>query len=271
MPYTLNKLITSEGSSASTEKRLSICLDADGFSFSESTADGCLLSFGHAVGTHAATMTEAAGEIRATLAEAAIKPLGYKHMDLVVVSNESLWVPDELYSSTAHRQYMRLVGGRSVSLLTCHSAQIASTAVFAADEHIVMAFKVALPGIVVMHQHARVLDLAPQSKSHPLLFTHWRKGRVDIAAFRAGKYLYGNTLSFANEAEAQFRVLEVMKAYDLESGDTELLLCGDVDRERFAQLRPYFPKVTLYNGRMTKYTNPEFRTLHTYRYALVLM
>ena len=47
-------------------------------------------------------------------------------------------------------------------------------------------------------------------------------------------------------------------------------MCGDVDRNRFALLRPYFPSASIYTGTHTSYLNPEFKTLHTYRNALIL-
>lgn len=269
MPYTLRKFITTEGGSASNEKRLSICLAADGFSFSETTADGLLLTFGEAHGSHAATMTDITGEVKALFAEAGIRPLGHKHLELVVVSNESVWVPDEMYSSLSNRQYLRLVGGRELSVMTCRSSALASTAVFAADEQLVMAFKVALPGVTVLNQHAKMATLAPRSAGHPVMATNWRKGRVDVAAFAGGRYLFGNTLRFVNNEEAIFHTVEVMKGQGLEQPDTEMLIFGDVDREFYAQLRPYFPKVTLYSGETTRFENPEFRTLHTYRHALL--
>ena len=270
MPYTIRNLITTEGGSASYEKRLSICLVADGFSFAETTTDGVLLTFGEVTGRHAATMTDAAREVKSCFAEAGIRPLGYKQMELIMMSDESVWVPDELYSSLSNRQYMRLVGSEALLLMTCRSRELASTAVFAAAEHLAMAFKVALPGLVVINQHAKLASLAPCSVAHPVLVCHWRKGRVDVAALQDGRYIYGNTLSYRNADDALFHLVEVMKGYGLERSDTELKLCGDVDRDIYARMRPYFPSVTLYTGNHTSFLNPEFKSLHTYKNALIL-
>ena len=70
--------------------------------------------------------------------------------------------------------------------------------------------------------------------------------------------------------ETLFHTIEVMKSYSLENANAEQLMCGDVDRNRFALLRPYFPSASLYTGTHTSYLNPEFKTLHTYRNALIL-
>jgi hypothetical protein len=103
-----------------------------------------------------------------------------------------------------------------------------------------------------------------------LLLTHWRQGVIDFAAFRDGRYIYGNTVPYASDSEAQFHTVEVLKSFGLENSGTELLMCGDVGRERFALLRPYFPQASLYTGVHTSYLNPAFKTLHTYRNALIL-
>lgn len=269
--YACKTLINTNNELASREKRLSICLGADGFSFTEATLANELLTFGEAEGRHAATMTGVMADVKAFFASAGIRPLGYRAMELTVLSDESTWVPDELYSSLSNRNYLRLVGSTPDMVMTCHSRALASTAVFAANEQVVTAFKVALPGIAVMHQHAKMAQLAPRCTGHPVLMAHWRKGRVDVAAFRNGRYLYGNTLRFDNENEAVYHLVEVMKTYGIEEDGTELLLCGDVDRERYALLRPYFPVATLFNGTLSRDRSPELHSLHAYRHALIMM
>ena len=268
--YTCKTLIATEGDHVSQEKRLSICLEANGFSFSETTPSGELLTFGVAEGAHAASITDATRDVKAFFLDAGVRPLGYKTMELIVMSDASTWVPDELYTMTANRQYLKLVGCNTAMVMSCHSSALNSTAVFTGNEQLSMAFKVALPGLMVINQHAKVVRLKDKSTSHPILFTYWRNGMVDVAAYKDGRYLYGNSLKYMSREEAMFRVVEVMKAYGLDNGNTELLLSGDVDRELFGMLRPYFPKTTLYGGEC-KAEGEEFKKLRTYRHALILM
>ena len=270
MAYRCKTLIATEGDSSTQEKRLSICLVADGVSFSVTSPQGVLHTFGEVEGQHASSITDATRDIKAVFAEAGIRPLGYKSIELVVVSDENAWVPDELYSTVANRQYLRLLGGSSATAVSCPCKQLGSTMVFSANDHLVMAFKVALPGVTVINQHVKLTALMPRSASHPVLVAHWRKGRVDLAAMSEGRYLYGNTLSFSNQEEAVFHVVEVMKTFGMDTPDAELLLCGNVDRELFGRLRPYFPTTTLYSGSATQFLNPDFKKLHTYRHALIL-
>lgn len=271
MAYRCKSLITTEGDSSTQDKRLSICLGADGFSFSVMTVSGQLLTFGEVEGTHASSITDATRELKAFFSEVGIRSLGYKAVELIVISDESTWVPDELYSSVANRQYLRLLGSSAQSVMSCQVKSLGSTMVFSANDQLVMAFKVALPGVTVMNQHARMVQFLSRSTDHPLLVSHWRQGRVDLAAMNGGKYLYGNTLSFSNPDEALFQVVEVMKTFGLDTPDAELLLCGDIGRDMYARLRPYFPVTTLYNGSISGFGSPEFKRLHTYRHALILM
>ena len=269
--YTCKTLIATTGDNVSQEKRLSICLEANGFSFSETTPSGELLTFGVAEGAHAASITDATRDVKAFFSDAGVRPLGYKTMELIVMSDASTWVPDELYTMTANRQYLKLIGCNAVSVMTCHSSALGSTAVFAGNEQLAMAFKVALPGLSVINQHAKLVRVKDMSKNHPVLFAYWRKGIVDVAACKDGKYLFGNSLKYKGREEAMFRLVEVMKTYGLDDGTAELMLCGDVDRDVYAMMRPYFPKTTLYGGEVTRCANPEFKKLRTYRYALILM
>ena len=217
-------------------------------------------------------MTGVMADVKAFFTSVGIRPLGYGGMQLVVLSDESVWVPDELYSATSNRHYLKLAGSTALTAMTAPCSQLASTAVFTANESLTMAFKVAFPGMKVVNQHVRMasMGLEQRSTAHPLLLTHWRDHVIDYAAFRDGRYVFGNSISSADDNEALFHTVEVMKSFGLENADTELLMCGDVDRERFALLRPYFPSASLYTGTHTSYLNPEFKTLHTYRNALIL-
>lgn len=270
--YRCKTLIVTDKEFASSEKRLSICLRSNGFSFSEVSLSGVLLTFGEAEGIHASSMTAVMSDVKAFFSSVGIRPLGYASMELVVLSDESVWVPDELYSPSAHRQYLKLVGSKGTTIMAAPCKELSSTAVFVAPDALVTAFKISLPGLIAHNQHVKLatIGLEKRSRQHPLLLTHWRDQVIDFAAFREGRYIYGNTVSFASDSEAQFHTVEVLKSFGLENGDSELLMCGDVDRERFAMLRPYFPVATLYTGTHTSYINPAFKTLHTYKNALIL-
>ena len=270
--YRCKTLIVTEKEFASSEKRLSICLRSNGFSFSELTASGVLLTFGEAEGEHSKAMTGVMADVKAFFSSVGIRPLGYASMELIVLSDENVWVPDELYTPSANRQYLKLVGSTAATVMATPCKALASTAVYVASDSLATAFKVALPGLSVVNQHVKLATLGfeRRSENHPVLVTHWREGVIDFAAFRDGRYIFGNTVRFASDSEAQFHTVEVLKSFGLENADTEMLMCGEVSRERFALLRPYFPMASLYTGSHTSFLNPAFKTLHTYKNALIL-
>ncbi len=269
MPYIQKTLTASGACDAEHDKRLSICLKADGFSFSEISHGGELLAFGETTGGHATSMTDATRDIKAFLGAVGVRPLGFRKMELVVVTDASVWVPDEVYSAASNRQYLRLVGATSLSSITAHSAELASTAVFSADEGIVTAFKVALPGLTVVNQHVKLASCARLGAAHPVLLSHWRHGCVDMAAFSDGRYLYGNTLDCTDEKAFIYQLVELVRTIGIDSGDTELLMCGEVDRDLYSRLRPFFPKTSLFTGFCK--VGQKFHQLHTYRHALLLI
>lgn len=269
MPYIKKTLVVSGACDAVHDKRLSISLAADGFSFVEISSRGELLAFGEAAGGHSASMTEATRDIKAFFAEVGVRPMDFRKMELVVDSDECVWVPDEVYTPASNRQYLKLVGGTGRQVMAVPCREIASTAVFAADEGLATSFKVALPGLTVVNQHVKMALCAPMSASHPVLIARWRGNKVDIAACGDGRYLYGNTIIPTDENTLSYQLVEIARLYGIERPDTELLMCGDVDRERFARFRPYFPKTSLFTGRCT--VSGEFRQVHTYRHALLLV
>ena len=63
--YRCKTLIVTEKEFPSSEKRLSICLRPNGFSFSEVTLSGVLLTFGEAEGQHATSMTSIMADVKA--------------------------------------------------------------------------------------------------------------------------------------------------------------------------------------------------------------
>lgn len=271
MSYTCKTLITDAATRSSRDKKLSICLAANGFSFAETDPSHHLCTFGEVVGTHAFTMTGVMADLKTLFAEIGLRPLGYASMELIVLSDISTWVPDELYSSLSNRHYLNLLGGSAEGILTCHSQALQSTAVFAANEQVVTAFKVAMPGISVMHQHAKLSRLASTCADHPLIVCNLRQGRADVAAFNDGRYVFGNTLHYSSVEESVYALVEAMKSLEIEHDNTELRLCGDVDRAVFSAYRPYFPHTTLYSPIDPSQLSSDFNNFPTYRYALLFI
>lgn len=265
--------ITTDKEVPSYEKRLSICLRPNGFSFSIRTLDGILLTVGD-TDLPVCHLGESVKYVKDFFSERGMAAFGLKSMDLIVPSDSFVWIPEQLYDAARDRQYLKLVSRPDSSLGVYHdySPLLKSYIVFTADATLVTAFKVALPGIDVRCQHSVLANahLMGRSRQHPLIVLCVRDGKADISAYYNGQLLLSNTQSVATQEDVLYRALEAMKQLHLETPDMELSICGNVGREIYGLLQHYFPNVSLYTGAPLRFENPQFQTLHTYRHVLIL-
>ncbi|MBR1835202.1 MAG: DUF3822 family protein [Bacteroidales bacterium] len=258
---------------ANSEKRLSICLRSNGFSFSVATVDDLLLTVGDCPFEEGLSAIEAARHVAKTIGEDEVA-LGFKQMSLILPTMQSVCVPAHLYDPSADRQYLATVArvAEGCGIYHSFSAGLNAYFVFAAPSDVATSFKVTLPGIDVLCQHAVLAEAALRSASsfHPYILLHVREGAADIEAFFNGNLLLSNSYPAGNSEEVLYHALSVMKHLHLETPDMELAICGLVDRTFFSRMQHFFPNVTLYTGKTYTFLNPEFQTLHTYRHTLIL-
>ena len=274
MSYKINSFIASDKEVASYEKRLSICLASNGFSFSISTIHDELLAFGEVECNTAAPMSELIADIKGVMAEKRIQPFGLKEKELVLYSQQFVWVPQHLYDEKKQREYLEalctVATGCSVNV--DYNDAIKAYLVFSADNNIVSAFKIAVPGLKVRCQHSEMANptLLVSIDMKSVLFMNVRPEETDFAVFCNKKLQISNTFSCENWDETLYHALNLTKQFHLEDAAMLTAVCGDVDRERFASLRSYFPNVALYTGRQLALTVPEMQHIPAYRHALIL-
>ena len=265
----VTSILTTSEAVANDVSRLSICLRANGFSFSVATTDGVLLTVGDVQ-----TDDVSASRVAETVAASGGSALGYRQMRLIVPGTQFAWVPEHLFDAAHMHQYLNLVAevGEGMGVYYSYSPALKSYMVFAAPESVVMSYKVTMPGIDVFNQHSALVSehLLNKSAGHPVVLLHAREGVADIEAMYNGQLLLSNSFAAADEEELLYHALNVMKRLHLETPDMELSICGNVERSLYARLQHFFPNVTLYTALPYRYLNPEFETLHTYRHALIL-
>ena len=258
----------------SEEKCLSICLQANGFSFSVVSTSGAWLSFGEVYIGPTPTMTEAVQLIRNRLAEGGVVPVGYHSMELVVLSRYFVMVPDALYEPGNDRQYLKPLAQLSLGtgVYSHHHETLGAQVVFAGDNTLVSAFKIALPGVKVMCQFSKMIgeQLIQRSATHPCMLLHVREGAVDVAVASEGALVFANSFDQHETSEVLFTAINVMKQLHVEGATLETMVCGDVDRARFAEMRRYFPQLTLYCGKEVQVLTAEMAHLPAYKHALIL-
>lgn len=276
MSYRINSLIVSDKIVPSSEKRLSICLEPNGFSFSITTTHDELYALGEvemelAGGT---SMSATMSSIKAAFDEAGIQPFGLQEAELVVMARQFVWVPQHLYDAANDRKYLealcKLTAGYSVysDLNEALQAQI----IFSADSNLVSAFKIAIPGIKVRCQHSKMVNapLMEQSAMRSLLVMNLREGAADYAVICNKKLQISNTYDCANVDEALYHAVNITKQFHLEEAALTLVVCGGVDRSSYEYMGRFFPSMALYSGRPLTLLCPEMSRQPLYRKALTL-
>lgn len=274
MSYKINYFIASDKDVASYEKRLSICLMSNGFSFSLTDVYDELLALGEVECNLNAPIGALLTDIRGFLAETRMQTFGLKEAELIVFSDQFVWIPQHLFDADNLRQYLDVMCKvpMGYSVFEDYNDRIKAHLVFSADNNILSAFKVAIPGIKIRCQHSKMVNpvVLDSSDQRTMMLINIRDGVTDFALFENKKLLLSNSYSCANIDETMFYALNISRQFHLEDGRLLVGVCGDIDREKFAFLKGYFADIALYTGRPLTLTVPQMQHIHTYRCALVL-
>ncbi|MBP5548713.1 MAG: DUF3822 family protein [Bacteroidales bacterium] len=273
MSYKINTFIKSDKVVASYEKRLSICIQTNGFSFSISSSDNELLTFGDVDCDMSVQMSSLIHDIKAAFAEMEIIPYGFHGSELVVASRQFVWIPQHLYDESKKRSYVealcRIEPGMGV--FSDYSDTVNATLVFTANSGIVSAFQIAAPGLNVRCQHSKMVNagIVASSNMKSVLMINVRDGQSDFAVFCNKKLQISNTYECVNFDETIYHALNLTKQFHLDDVPLTAVICGDVDRESFGRIGSFFPEVILYTGGKMTLPVAEMQHLPLYRYALM--
>lgn len=219
-------------------------------------------------------MVELSGWVKSYFAEVGIDCMGMHECELIVDASIFTWVPEHLYSEGQERRYLELLSAVPLScrLYADYSAAMKAYMVFATDNEAIDAFRIALTGLKIRCQHSKLVNatLIEESRQHATMLVQLREGKIDVEAFDGGRLLLSNSFPCANRDEMLYHSIGVMKSLNIESPLMVLMLCGNVDRELYAFVRSYFPKVRLYTGRPLTFENPAFQPYRTYQHAVML-
>ncbi len=274
MSYKINTFVATRKALVSNEKKLSICLGTDGFSFSERSLRGELLSLCDATMDMSRAMSALVDDVRGVLSQTGIQPLGYAECELIVPSGLFVWIPEHLYDAAQERNYLEALGKVTAEsgVFSSYNEVINSRMVFAAATRAVSAFKIAIPHLVVRSQQDKMVNYTAMEMSaqRSLLLMHLRRGAADYALYGNRKFLMCNSYGCANVDEMLYYALNITKDFHIEEPGLRVALCGEVDRESFGRIRPFFPEAVLFTGEPLTLSEPEMQHLPLYRYALIL-
>lgn len=272
MSYTTNFFITSDKDVPSCEKNISICLRANGFSFSLRSLKGELLTVGEVAHCWNSSMADAMRVIKQAFAEKGIILFGYNNAELMVVTDQAVWVPEALFDAANSRHYLDALYSieKGHSVMEEYNGEAKAHVVFSADSNVVSAFKIVLPKIKVRCIQSAFVNAGTlgMCQEGSLVVANLRDGGCDISVMKEGGLLLSNFFACANRDELVYRLLNIRQQLGLEE-EGRVLLCGDVDRELFAFVHHYFPRLDLYNGAKLRFPNPEMARIHRYKNAVL--
>lgn len=272
MSYTTNFFITSDKEVPSYEKNISICLRANGFSFSIRSLKGDMLTVGEVAHQWSSSMADAMRVIKQVFDEKGIILFGYNNAELLVVTNQATWIPESLYEQANSRHYLEALYTieKGHSVMSEYNEAAKAFVVFSADSNVTAAFKIVLPKIKVRCIQSAFVngDTLQRSQNGSVVLANLRDGGCDISVMKEGVLQISNFFACANRDEMVYRLLNISQQFAL-GEESQVLLCGDVDRELFAFMRHYFRSLDLYNGAKFRFPNPEMAHIHRYKNAVI--
>lgn len=275
MLYRTTQIISSDNQVPAYEKKLSICLSANGFSFSEISKAAKLLTIAQVEAVDATqSLSDNINALRNYFNELHLNVNSIGEVELILVADNFVWIPDSLYETGNEKNYLNFMNPLKLgmSIYVDHSDLIGAQMIFAYSSVVADAFKLVIPRIKIRSQHSKFVNASVinRSQTKPVMLMNVRESALDIAAFNEGQFLLSNTYNFSNTDEMLYNSINVMKNLRIETPTLELSICGNVDRTVFGELSRYFPNVTLYTGAPLTFANPSMQQFHTYKEPLIL-
>lgn len=274
MAYKINTFISSDTRIQDGDKKLSICLSANGFSFSVISDSNKLLAIGEVACEASKSLGTAMTNIRGAFAELKINPAFFGEVELIEPVQKFTLVPEHLYKKGEEKALLQTVCEveNARSIVVDYSEKMQLYAIFVTENPMVQTFKFIAPKLKHRCQHEKLIEsgLLEKSISRPVLALNVNENTFDIAVFAEQQLKMCNTLQGDSKEDAAFALLNAAQQLSLKRENIELHISGNVDKDWYDCLRKYFAKVVLNTGRKLVFENEEFYHLHTYRYALTL-
>ncbi|MBR5784128.1 MAG: DUF3822 family protein [Bacteroidales bacterium] len=270
-----NQVIAENLYSDDCQKKLSICLETNGFSFTVINADKKMLAFGDIVCNFPNTLSQIISLIKQIFSDLRVDFVVMDEVELIVMSNKYTWIPGHLFEASHAREYFNLVTPLEVRELVCHdySEKIQAYSVFAYADTIISAFKVAIPGIKIRSQQSKMVEssLLDRSKSKSVIYVYVSKKSLDVCVFSNKNFVLSNSYVHETTDDIVYYLLLIERQLNLNSENVEVHISGDIDRKAFTYMEKFFNKLFLYSGNdSVSFSADEMYKIPLYKYSLFL-
>ncbi len=274
--YNLRQLHKVETDIVSSQTRLSICLNANGFSFSLIREDSCKLL---AVGRFECDLSGSIPTVMNTLRECfnsiGIKMFRFAKIKVVCQTNKSTWVPYKLYDEGKNKDYLRSVANvfENETCLGSVSEKLDAVNVFAYPIHTYSGAKILLSQAEYVSQYQVLAEYAYDiSKfSQNTLIINKTSESIDLALFKGNAFTMTNTIRYNTTADLIYNLLFVLQQTEVDTESVKLLLTGEAySQEELQMLRRYVKDVSYANPMENIRVGMEFDEIDLQNYFLVI-
>ncbi|MDR0790458.1 MAG: DUF3822 family protein [Bacteroidales bacterium] len=275
MSFSLVQYIKTEDSFLPDEMRLSICLRANGFSFSVIDHSFRLKAVGEFEVDLSQGITSVMRSIKECFASLDIRNLKFEKIKIISLTDKQVWIPYKLYDKTQDKNYIQTVCNvlSSETILSTTIEAIDAVSVFAIPLSHYSGLKVAMPTSKYCSQQEiltrYLFDVSSFATNTFLL--HKRGNTFDMLIFKGSNFVFSNSFACANAMDMIYYLLFALSRLEIDVEDINLVITGDqYSNEEFDTLCQYVRNVSFANPLENVKVGFEFDGVDLQQYFLLL-
>ncbi|MDR1846654.1 MAG: DUF3822 family protein [Bacteroidales bacterium] len=275
MSFPLIKYIKTEKNLLPEEMRLSVCIKANGFSFSVIDRSFRLQALGEFEVDLSRGITSVMSNIKACFASIDIRNFKFEKIKVINLTDKQVWIPYKLYDTKQNKTYIKVLCDvlSSETILASTLESIDAVSVYAIPLSHYSGIKVAMPAAkycsaqeILVH-HA--FEISSFSTNTFLL--HKRRETFDMIVFKGNNFVFSNSFVCANATDMIYYILFALSRLDIDVEEINFVITGDSYSEKeFAMLRRHVKHVSFANPLENTKAGFEFDETDLQPYFLVL-
>ncbi len=274
--YNLTQLHKVDSDVVSSQTRLSICLQANGFSFSlieESSLK--LMAVGHFDCDLSGTIPVVMNTVKECFSSIGVKMFRFAKIRIICRTGKNVWIPYKLYDATKNKDYLkatiRLHDNETV--LSKLSEKLDAVSIFAYPIHSYSGIKILMSNAEFCSQHQILAEYAYDiSKfSQNTLILNKQGNNFDLALFKGNSFIMSNTLICNAATDLIYNLLFILQQTEVDTEAVKLLLTGDdYEHEELQMLKRYVKDLAYANPMENIKAGIEFDNVNLQNYFLVI-
>lgn len=274
--YKVKQLLQVEESIVSNETRLSICLKANGFSFSLINNNNLrLLCIGEFEVDTTGSIPQVMNRIRECFSSIGIKMFKFAKTRIVCQTSKNVWVPYKLYDQAKNKEYVKTVSNllSNETVISNISEKLDAVSIFAYPMHTYSGIKILMPNAEYCCQHQIMAEYTYDITrfSQNTLLLNKRENACDIVIFKGNSFVLSNSFEYQSPADLIYFLLFTLQQLNVDTAEVKTLLTGEnYEKEELTLLRKYIKDVSFSNPMENIRVGCEFDSVNLQNYFLVI-